>query len=310
MYRRQFLPVLPAALLAACSKSPQKIRLALDWKPEPEFGGFYAAPYAANGLDVEILPGGAGTPTVQMVGAGSAEFGLVQADELILARSRGNDVVGLFAVFQDNPLALMAHASQKFTSIDDIFKKGATLAIQKGLPYAQLLEKRYSFSKVKVVPSPGGDVSAFLRDPKFVQQVFVTSEFLTAKRQGADAQVFPISLIGFNPYSGVVATSGDYLRKNPETAKAIVAAMRAGWRVYLDNPAPINQHMNMLNPSMSVDGFAESAEAQKPLIENDEARKSGLGTMSRERWATLIAQLKDLGDIQQAPAPEECFKVL
>jgi NitT/TauT family transport system substrate-binding protein len=310
MYRRQFLPVLPAAFLAACSKSPRKIRLALNWKPEPEFGGFYAAPFSNNGLDVEILPGGAGTPTVQMVGAGSAEFGLVEADELIVARSRGNDVVGLFAVFQDNPLALMVHASRKFTSIGDIFQKGATLAIQKGLPYVQLLEKQYSFANVKVVPSPGGDLSAFLRDPMFVQQVFVTSEFLTAKRQGADAQVFPISLTGFNPYSGVVATSSDYLRKNPDIAKAMVDAMRTGWRTYLDDPNPVNQRMHPLNPSMSLDGFAETAEAQKPLIESDETRRNGLGTMSRERWQPLIAQLKDLGDIQQAPTPEACFRIV
>lgn len=309
MQRRQFLPVLPAALLAACSKSPQKIRLALDWKPEPEFGGFYAAPFSNSGLDVEILPGGAGTPTVQMVGAGSAEFGLVEADELIVARSRGNDVVGLFAVFQDNPLALMVHASRKLTSIGDVFK-GGTLAVQKGLPFVRLLERKYLFINIKIVPSPGGDISAFLHDPMFVQQVFVTSEFLNAKRQGADAQVFPISLAGFNPYSGVVATSGDYLRKNPEIAKAMVTAMRAGWRDYIDNPAPINEKMNKLNPSMSLDGFAQSAEAQKPLIENDEARRGGLGTMTRERWQTLIMQLKDLGDIQQVPTPEDCFKVL
>jgi NitT/TauT family transport system substrate-binding protein len=310
MYRRQFLPLLPAAFLAACSKSPQKIRFALDWKPEPEFGGFYAAPFSADKLEVDILPGGAGTPTVQMIGAGSAEFGVVEADELIVARSRGNDVVALFAVFQENPLALMAHASRKFTSIADIFTQGATLAIQKGLPYVQLLEKQYSFANVKVVPSPAGDISAFLRDPIFVQQVFVTSEFLTAKRQGADAQIFPISQIGFNPYSGVVATSGDYLRKNPEIAKTAITAMRAGWRSYLDNPAPVNQRMNQLNPSMSLAGFTESAAAQKPLIENGETSRNGLGSMSRERWQTLITQLKDLGDIQQVPAPDDCFKNL
>jgi NitT/TauT family transport system substrate-binding protein len=309
MHRRQFLPLLPVAFLAACAKSSAKIRLALNWKPEPEFGGFYAAPFSSHGLDVEILPGGAGTPTVQMIGAGSAEFGLVEADELIVARSRGNDVVGLFAVFQDNPLALMVHASRKLTSISDVFK-GGTLAVQKGLPFVRLLEKKYLFINTKIVPSPGGDISAFLHDPMFVQQVFVTSEFLTAKRQGADAQVFPISLAGFNPYSGVVATSGDYLRKNPDIAKAMVTAMRAGWRDYIDNPAPINEKMNKLNPSMSLDGFAQSAEAQKPLIENDEARRGGLGTMTRERWQTLIMQLKDLGDIQQIPTPEDCFKVL
>src|SRR3954468_3463991 len=102
--RRSFLKIMPAAgLLAACSKA-SKIRLALNWKPNPEFGGFYAADYAKHRLDVELLPGGAGTPTVQMIGAGSAEFGIVAGDEILLARARGNDVVALFAVFQQNPM--------------------------------------------------------------------------------------------------------------------------------------------------------------------------------------------------------------
>lgn len=309
MHRRQFLPLIPAAFLIGCSKSSSKIRLALNWKPEPEFGGFYAAPFSKYGLDVEILPGGAGTPTVQMVGAGSAEFGILEADELVVARARGNDVVGLFAVFQDNPLALMVHASRKLASIADIFK-GGTVAMQKGLAYARLLEKKYGFEKVRIVPSPTGDVSAFLHDPMFAQQSYLTAEPLVARRQGADVQVFPISDTGFNPYTGVLATSGEYLRRNPETAKSMVAAGREGWRAYLDNPAPVNQRMNQLNPSMSLDVFAEGAAAQKPLIETADTARVGLGTMTRERWQTLIAQLKDLGDIRQTMAPEDCFKNL
>src|SRR5690348_12625558 len=115
MNRRTFL-VAGATLLGACSK-PAKIRLALNWKPDPQFGGFYAAPYDKHGLDVEILPGGAGTPTVQMIGAGSAEFGIVSADEILLARARGNNVIALFAVFQNNPQGIMVHASRKLASI-------------------------------------------------------------------------------------------------------------------------------------------------------------------------------------------------
>src|SRR6266576_579177 len=103
MLRRAFLKTAPAlGFLTACGKSA-RIKLALNWKPEPEFGGFYAAPYSKHGLAVEVLPGGTGTPTVQMVGAGSVDFGIVSADEVILARSNGNDVVALFAVYQDSP---------------------------------------------------------------------------------------------------------------------------------------------------------------------------------------------------------------
>src|SRR4030081_2244571 len=106
MNRRAFLAS-SAALLPPRTKPP-KPRLALNWKPDPQFGGLFAAPYQKHGLDVEILPGGAGTPTVQMIGAGSAEFGIVSADELVVARSGGNDVVALFAVFQNCPQGIMA----------------------------------------------------------------------------------------------------------------------------------------------------------------------------------------------------------
>lgn len=303
--RRTFLKVLPAAgLLAACGKSSSKIRLALNWKPDPEFGGFYAADFAKHGLDVELLPGGSGTPTVQMIGAGSAEFGIIQADELLLARARGNDVVALYAAFQNCPTAIMAHASRKLETIADLLKSG-TLALESGLPFARMLKKKYGFDSVKIVPSTGGDLTTFLNDENFAQQCFLTAEPLQAKRKGVEVKVFPVSDIGYNPYTTVLAVSGELLRKNPETAKNMVTAVREGWRAYLDNPAPTNQKMHALNPSMELASFAEIAEAQKPLLET-----SPLGKMTAERWSTLAAQLLELGDIPKAPPADECFREL
>jgi NitT/TauT family transport system substrate-binding protein len=303
MTRRFFCSTCAAAALSACGKHA-KTRLALNWKPDPQFGGFYSAPYDKHSLDVEILPGGAGTPTVQMIGAGSAEFGIVSADELVVARSRGNDVVALFAVFQNCPQGIMAHASRHLASIGDVVKEG-TLAIQRGLPYARILEKKYGFGHVNVVPSPGGDISAFLRDEKFAQQCFVVSEPLQARHAGAEVTVFPVADIGYNPYTTVLAVSGAQLKSDPERAQAMVAAVREGWRAYLDDPGPTNSRMQMLNPSMDAATFAEVAAAQKPYID-----APTLGAMTAERWATLIGQLKDLGDIPEAMAPQDCFRSL
>jgi len=309
MLRRTFLKTGPAlGILTACGK-PARIKLALNWKPEPEFGGFYAAPYAKHGLDVEILPGGTGTPTVQMVGAGSVDFGIVSADEVVLARSHGNDVVALFAVFQDSPTGIMAHASRNLTSIGDVLK-GGTVALESGLPFARLLERKYGFSHVKVVPSPGGDITSFLHDENFAQQCFLTSEPIAARKKGAAVKVFAVSEIGYDPYTTVLAVSGESLRKNPDRAKAMVAAVWQGWRAYLDDPKAANQQMNQLNPTMDAQTFAEVAEVQKPFIETDATRRDGLGTMSRERWETLIGQFKELGDISQTIPAEECFRVL
>ena len=307
MTRRVFLTAY-AAVLGGCGKR-NRIRLALNWKPDPQFGGFYAAPYQKHGLDVDILPGGAGTPTVQMIGAGSAEFGIVSADELVVARSRGNDVVALFAVFQDCPQGIMAHASRHLASIGDVTREG-TLAIQSGLPYARLLKNKYGFEHVRVVPSPGGDITAFLRDKLFAQQCFVMSEPLLARHAGADVTVFPVADIGYNPYTTVLATSGAHLRTDAAEAQRMVAAVREGWRAYLDDPAPTNAHMHELNPSMDPATFAEVAEAQKPFIETPQTARGELGTMTAERWSALIGQLSDLGDIPRVIPAEDCFRKL
>jgi NitT/TauT family transport system substrate-binding protein len=88
-------------------------------------------------------------------------------------------------------------------------------------------------------------------------------------------------------------------------AKNMVAAVREGWRAYLDDAAPANQKMHAMNPSMDAASYAEIAEAQKGLIE-----ASPLGKMTAARWETLAAQLKELGDIPQAPPPGDCFKDL
>jgi NitT/TauT family transport system substrate-binding protein len=316
MNRRTFLTASLAAaplfsVLNACSKaSDGKLRLALDWKPEPEFGGFYAASYANHGLTVDILPGGSGTPTVQMIGAGSAEFGIVSADELVVARSRGNNVVALFAVFQNCPQGIMVHPSPNMNSIGDIFRGGETVAIDRGLPYARILEKKFGFDEVKIVPSPGGDISAFLHDPKFAQQCFVTSEPLAAMHAGVPVKVFPVSDSGYNPYTTVLATSGNLLRSDTAKARAMVEAVREGWQTYLASPAATNAKMNALNPSMDLATFAEVSQAQKPYIETADTAKNGLGAMTTARWETLIAQLKDLGDISQPVRAEECFRTL
>jgi NitT/TauT family transport system substrate-binding protein len=308
MLRRRFLTIAPAlGWLAACRNKSAKIRLALNWKAEPEAGGFYAAPYSKHGLDVEILQGGAGTPTVQMIGAGSVEFGIVEADELIIARSKGNPVVGLFAVYQNSPVGIMVHAERNLTSIGDVLKDG-TLAVEQGLPFVQLLKKEYGFEHVRIVPPTGGDLTAFQADPKFAQQCFITSEPLAARRKGMKVKVFPVSDIGFNPYTNVLAASDETLRKDPAMVKAMLEAVREGWRAYLDNPQPINVRMHQLNPSMDFETFEEVARAEKPLIEDDDTRRDGLGTMNQQRWETLIGQLKELGDIPQAIPAGECFR--
>ena len=101
-WRSAFAVVAGCIALAGCSKPKDDgpITLQLNWKPEPEFGGFYAADFKAHGLDVAIAPGGVSTVTADLLGAGNVPFAIVSADEIPKAREQGEHVVALFAVYQ------------------------------------------------------------------------------------------------------------------------------------------------------------------------------------------------------------------
>ncbi|AUX24519.1 ABC transporter substrate-binding protein [Sorangium cellulosum] len=289
-----------------------KVKLALNWVPEPEFGGFYAAresgAFAKENLEVEILGGGAGAPVVQMVAGGQVDFGISGADEVLTARARGADVLPLFTVFQTSPQAIMTHASRGAKGIADVLKSG-TLAIEPGLPYAAYLKKKYGFDKVKVVPYDGG-VARFVADKDLSQQCFITAEPIAAKRKGSDPATFLVADEGFNPYVAVVITRAALWKENPERVRAFVRAVRQGWRAYLDDPTQANAVMAKLNTSMDAETFIAAAEAQKPLIETAETKEKGLGVMTRARWETLAKQLVDLGILEKMPPIDDLLVAL
>lgn len=293
------------------SAANSAVKLQLNWLPEPQFGGFYAAKssnYAReHELTIDVVKGGPGTPTVQMVAAGTVPFGVASADEVIISRTNGSEVIALYAVYQTNPQGIMVHAARKYTKIDDIFKNDGTLAMQKGLPYALFLEKKFGFDKLKIVPSPGGDLSAFRTDANYSMQCFVTSEPLTAKKAGLDAQAFLIADAGYNPYTTVLVTTEKYLKLHRDVVDQVVAAVSEGWQTYLNDPAATNAEMRKLNPTMDEQTFADSAEAQKPLIMPAGMSQNDVGTMTRQRWQTLINQLFDLNVIINMPSATDCF---
>ena len=121
-------------LLAGYAAAADKVQLTLDWKPEPEFGGFYAAQtngtFAKHGLDVTLKSAGEGAPTWQLVATGKTLFATTAADQVLIARSQDADVVALFTVYQTFPQGIMVHKARGFATIDDVFKNPGTLAAE------------------------------------------------------------------------------------------------------------------------------------------------------------------------------------
>ncbi len=295
----------------AADAASSRITLGLNWVPEPEFGGFYTAEieklYAARGLDVAIRPGGPGVPTVQEVALGRLEYSVAEATEIVLGRAAGLDIVGLFAVYQTSPRAIMARKEIGAATLAELMARPVSLAVEPGSVFTKYLEHRFGGSRVSIVPMAGA-MERFLTEKSFAMQAFATSEPILARRRGADPAVWLLSDVGLNPYMTVVITNGKRWRENPKEARAFVAAARDGWTRYLAEPGPTNERMHTLNSAMDLETFRDSAKAQEPLVLGP-AGLPGLGRMTLDRWKTVIDQLVELGlvDRAKAPKPEDCF---
>jgi NitT/TauT family transport system substrate-binding protein len=297
------------ALLGGMQVMAEPLVLALNWKPEPQFGGFYAAQvqgfYRKNNLDVKIIEGGSGTPTIQMLTAGKVDYAIVSADEIVIAHARGAiNIVALFATYQTNPQGIMTHAERGFKSIDQVMQSDGILLWQAGLPYAQYFKKKYAPLKVTTAPYLGG-IGNFQNAANVSQQCFVTSEPLTATSAGLNVKTFLVADSGYNPYTAVMVTSRERWQKNPAEVKQMVAAVRSGWEDYLANPAATNTAMLALNKAMSAQTFTQSAQAQHALIKTDAVPR--VGAMSLLRWQTLVDQLVDIKVIPQKIPANDLF---
>jgi NitT/TauT family transport system substrate-binding protein len=125
------LALLGIALLAvgACiTTTPQAepltpITIQLGWTHQAQFAGLYAAVqqgfFAEEGLDVTFVPGGSGIDILAPVLAGTAQFGVMSADELILARAAGKPVKAIATVYQRSPVTFISLAAKNIKTPQD-----------------------------------------------------------------------------------------------------------------------------------------------------------------------------------------------
>jgi NitT/TauT family transport system substrate-binding protein len=274
------------------------VTLQLNWVAEPEFGGLFAAVedgiFERAGFKVRLLQGAGGTPTCTLVAAGTCDYSVAQADQILLARASGQDVVGLFATFQHAPTAIMLHDANPAQTLAQAWTSGLTIEIEPGLPFVRHMNDMLGDQAVTLVSrSPG--VATFERDLKLGVVCWCSSEPITLLRNGIQTKCLMVSDCGFDPYTTVLICTSKRVDAEPDRVKAFVDCVREGWAAYLANPGPYHARMAKLNRAMDEQAMDLSAKAQRPLIMPEGTAPSQLGRMDARRWQSLTDQMVESG---------------
>jgi NitT/TauT family transport system substrate-binding protein len=285
-----------------------RVKLQADWYPQPEHGGFYTALakgyYQAEGLDVQIIPGGPYVASEPLVASGAVQFGMNSSDHVMEAIANANEpIVAVGATMQRDPQGILLHADSPVHTWTDL--NGRTIAVKPGSTWWEFIVKKFGLNNVHEIPATYS-VANFIADPNYMQQAFVTSEPFFAQKAGVRTRMLLNSDAGFDPYR-VFYTSQSYAHDHPEVVAKFVRASVRGWKDYMVDPTAAHAMIQKLNPALSPDWMNYSYNALKTGNFITGADGHETGQFDPARWTTLYEQMLALHVLQRPIDPASAY---
>lgn len=276
----------------------EKMRLQLRWLHQFQFAGYYMALekgfYAQAGLEVEILPGGPGTPKpIDLLLEGDADFAIANSG-LVIARMQGQPVVALAAIMQSSPIVWIVRADSDIYTPHNLAGKrvmlmpapeSAELLItlaREGVDHELLELQQTSFDPQDLID---GNTDAY--------DGYISNEPFWLQQQQLPYRLIKPREYGVNFYSDVLTTREALLQQRPAQVEAFIQASLKGWQYALEH---LEESVQLIHqryaPNKSLEHLRFEAEQLHKLIMPELVQ---LGHMNPGRWHAIAQSYLDLG---------------
>jgi NitT/TauT family transport system substrate-binding protein len=289
----------------ALGQESEKVRLLMNWFPQANQSGFWQAqidnPERADGIDIQVLKGGPRIQVIPQVAVGQAEFGLADADDLLIARQNGAPVKAVFVGLDYVPYTLVYHPNRGINSIEDL--SGKIVAVALGASYWEWVKHTYRLQGVREIPL-SGDLGLFANTPDMVQQGY--SMFLPPRidEAGIPYEQFKIVDLGYRPYS-ILLTTDRMIQTKPNVVRKAVEAVQLGWQKFMADAGPSTHLMLPQNKIISPATHEQAVDIIKAdFLPEDPAR---VGCMYPGRWLELANQMKAIDALSSDFDPSDAY---
>ena len=262
------------------------ITMVLDWTPNTNHTGLYVAKekgyFKDAGLNVSIIqpPDNGAT---DLVASGGAEFGVDFQDTLVAAFASDSPlpVTAVGAILQHNTSGLI---SLKKSGIDSPAKLEKHMYATWDSPIEQAILKNVmaadggDFSKVNLVSTSVENIVASLNADIDCVWIYYGWDGIKCKQEGLDTNYLPFREMNktFDYYSPVIIANNEFLKKDPDTAKAFMSAVKKGYEFAAENP---DDAADIL--------LKEAAELDKKLVKASQEYLSGEYISDAESWGKI-----------------------
>lgn len=288
----------------AFAAEPLKIAVQLDWVAEPEHGGFYQAQakgyFAAEGLEVTLIPGGPNAFVMPKVATGKADIGQADSTNTLLQQAEGLPILQFAAVFQDDPSGLLVNASSSVHDFSDL--EGKTIIARPEWAFLQFLKKKLGLN-FTIVPTNYSIEPLLGQKEGILQGYYIAEPYHVVNAGGEKPRFLGTWDVDFRAYA-VLITSRRFARQHPAELKAFLRAYIKGWRDYLEgDPTEAHALMKEANPN-NTDAFMMASRQLiidgKLVTGRDETGgPENIGQLDLKRYDRQIAQLEELGILKK-----------
>lgn len=284
-------------------KKLTKITFCLDWTPNTNHTGIYAAEalgyYEEAGLDVQIVqPPENGAAT--MCASGQAQFA-IEAQDTLAAAWDSDDPLGVTAVsavLQHNTSGII---SRKGDGIDrpkgmegKVYSTWESPVELATLEYV-VKEDGGDFDKVKLIPNDITDEPAALA-AKQTDAIWIFYGWggINAEINKIDCDFFYFKDINevFDYYTPIIIANNEFLEESPDMAKAFLEATQKGYEYAIDHPKEAADMLIAGDETGSLQGSEDLVYgSQEYLSKQYIADSDKWGYITPERWDSFYSWL-------------------
>jgi NitT/TauT family transport system substrate-binding protein len=244
--------ILPAVVLVTgCGPEPtptavplERVSLQLQWVTQAQFAGYYVALdkgwYEEEGIDLTISPGGPDLVAVDLVTAGTHDFGTSLLADLAVAVQGGKPAVSLAQIQQTNGLLLVAYRDSGIEEpVDFVGKRvGVWLGGWEAQFKALMVKEGIPPGDYELV-SQGFSMDPFLAGDLDVASAMIYNEYYVVLESGVSPEA--LNIIDYADYGldfpgDTFFTSRRLLESNPDLCTRMLRASLRGWQYAVENP--------------------------------------------------------------------------